>query len=201
MKKVVGIVFLVLLIDQILKLYVKSNFHLGEKILDLWILDIQYVENPGMAFGYRLIDGPVGKAILTIFRIFAVIGLLVYVNNLIKKKAHKGYVLAIALVIAGAFGNVIDSLLYGVIFDSGMIWDGQEYLNYYGVSNFTLENGYTSPLFGNVVDMLTFTIKWPSWFPWVGGNEIFPPIFNIADASITIGFFIMIFGQKKFFKS
>ncbi|MBS2100771.1 lipoprotein signal peptidase [Carboxylicivirga linearis] len=196
LKKSFLIIFAVLLIDQIVKIWIKTNMMLGDEIpvLGDWFI-IHFVENNGMAFGMQL-AGKFGKVFLSVFRIIAVVGIGWYLVNLTKKGAPKGLVYSVALVLAGAFGNIIDSAFYGVIFDHS-----------YGqiATLFPAEGGYSSFLHGKVVDMLYFPLlegRYPDWFPMVGGNTFifFRPVFNIADSSITIGIFLILIFQKRFFK-
>ena len=195
-KKSFLIIFIILLIDQVVKFYIKTHMMLGDEIpvLGNWFI-IHFVENNGMAFGMQL-AGKFGKAFLSIFRIIAVIGIGWYMINLTKKGAPNGLVYCVALVLAGALGNIIDSAFYGIIFDH----------SYGQIATFMPEgDGYSSFLHGNVVDMLYFPLiegRYPEWFPYVGGNPFifFRPVFNIADSSITIGIVIILFFQKRFFK-
>ncbi len=147
-----------------------------------------------------------GKVILTLFRLAAVIFGTWYMGKIIKQHYHKGFIICAALIYAGAFGNLIDSMFYGMIFDKGLHFDmaSKIYFPYAGVANFSTD-GYSSFLHGSVVDMLYFPIfdmTLPSWFPFWGGEEFefFSPIFNIADASISTGVITLLIFQKRFFK-
>lgn len=196
LKKSFLIIFLVLLVDQIVKVYIKTHMMLGDDIpvFGNWFI-IHFVENPGMAFGMKL-GGKYGKVFLSVFRIIAVFGIGWYMVKLSKKGAPNGLVYCVALVLAGALGNIVDSAFYGVIFDH----------SYGQVATFMPEGGgYASFLHGKVVDMLYFPLiegRYPEWLPIVGGNPFifFRPVFNIADSSITVGIFIILFLQKRFFK-
>ncbi|MBS2210198.1 lipoprotein signal peptidase [Carboxylicivirga mesophila] len=196
LKKSFLIIFLILLVDQVSKFYIKTHMMLGDEIpvLGNWFI-IHFVENNGMAFGMQL-AGKFGKAFLSIFRIVAVVGIGWYMVNLSKKGAPKGLIYCVGLVLAGALGNIIDSAFYGMIFDH----------SYGQIATFLPEaGGYSSFLHGKVVDMLYFPLiegRYPEWIPYVGGNPFifFRPVFNIADSSITIGIIIILFFQKRFFK-
>lgn len=192
----------VLIVDQALKIWVKLNFELytGTEIIP-GLLDLQFVENPGMAFGWKVFPGNTGKLVLTIFRLLAVVGIAFYIRKLVSEKAHRGLVLCVGLILAGALGNIIDSVLYGLMFSSGMFFDeGMErYVEYIGKSQLDF-SGYTDVFMGNVVDMLYFTVRFPEWSPIAPGEEVFPPVFNIADSAITVGVFIIIFRQRAYFR-
>ncbi len=198
MKKAIVTILLILILDQWLKVWIKLNFHYGESVVLIKdVIDIQFVENPGMAFGW-MIPGNGGKLTLSIFRIFVVCGISWYLYKLIRQKAHTGYIICMSMIVAGALGNIFDSLFYGVIFDRGSIFDPEinDYTMYFGISSINLNDGYAPPLLGNVVDMFHFTMR----IPWgEGSREIFPPIFNIADSSISVAIVIILLFQKKFF--
>lgn len=176
----VSIVFAVLIIDQIVKLFIKTHFYIGEEIhvLGDWFR-IHFTENYGMAFGLEF-GGKSGKILLTVFRLIAVGFMSWYIIDLTKKEAHKLFITSWALIVAGALGNIIDSVFYGVAF------------------------GYDGWFHGRVVDMFYFPIiqttipeNWPFW---AGEDfEFFRPVFNVADAAISIGFVIILLGQKTFF--
>jgi signal peptidase II len=196
-------VFLVLLADQFIKIYIKLNYPLGEvgRLAD-WCV-IHFTENPGMAFGFEF-GGALGKLTLSIFRILACIAGAVYIRHLIKKQEHSGFIFSVSLILAGAMGNILDSAFYGLIFDRGTVFnaDFQEYLPYDGIASFNAK-GYAPSMFGCVVDMFYFPIvntHFPSWFPIWGGEDFqfFRPIFNLADASISVGVMIILIFQKKF---
>lgn len=192
---VVGIIFSVLIIDQITKWYIKTHFMLGEdyKVFD-WFY-IHFTENPGMAFGLTLSSGDLGKLILSLLRLIAAIAIGWYLIRLIKEQAKIIFISAISFIWAGAVGNIIDSLFYGIIYSSS---EGQV------AQLFPDEGGYGSFFHGNVVDMLYFPFiegHFPSWFPFWANEPFvfFRPVFNIADSSITIGvILILIFYNKVF---
>ena len=189
MKKYIPLILiiLVLLIDQFTKIYIKTHWVIGEEYkVSNWFI-IHFTENNGMAFGMEL-GGSLGKLLLSSFRIIA-IGFIGYYLFKIIKLSDKpiGYILAIALIFSGALGNILDSLFYGTLFSD----------SYYQVAEFLPKEGYADFLYGKVVDMLYFPIietHFPSWFPlWSNESFVFfRPVFNIADASITIGISIII---------
>ncbi|MGL4293952.1 MAG: lipoprotein signal peptidase [Bacteroidales bacterium] len=173
------VIFLVLLADQASKIWIKTHMTMHESFeITPWFF-IYFTENNGMAYGIELFS----KLFLTLFRIVAVGAFSYYLYSCIKKRYSTGFILCIALIIAGATGNIIDSVFYGKIFS-----------NSYGqVATMFPEGGGYAPLFyGKVVDMLyfpLFSFNWPQWMPFVGGEEFlfFRPIFNIADSAITVG--------------
>lgn len=184
-----------MLIDQLIKVYIKTHFFLGEEVhvAGNWFI-IHFTENNGMAYGMEF-GGQFGKFFLSTFRIVAVGGIGWYLWSIVKKKEDKLYIICIALVFAGALGNIIDSALYGIMFsDSG-----------YDVARFLPEEGgYSTFLHGKVVDMFYFPViegHFPSWFPIWSSEEFvfFRPVFNFADASISIGVAIIFLFQKRFF--
>ncbi len=190
-----SLIFFVLCFDQLLKWYIKTHFILGEsyKIFD-WFY-IHFTENPGMAFGLTLSNGNIGKIILSLLRIIAAFAIGWYLYKIITKKEKIFLILSISLIWAGAMGNIIDSLFYGMIYSSS---EGQI------AQLFPPEGGYSSFLLGKVVDMLYFPIiesQFPSWFPIWGGEPFvfFQPVFNIADSSITLGLLLILIFYKKIF--
>ena len=185
------IIFAVLLIDQVSKVFIKLNFTIGEYIEIFSWFRILFIENPGMAFGMQF-GGESGKLFLTLFRIILVSGLIYYLHLLIKKQVRTGFILTVALLIAGASGNIIDSVFYGVLFSESTVRE---------VAVFLPEGGGYARLFhGNVVDMLYFPLfTFPSWIPFLGGTVFFSPVFNIADSAITVAVFLtLIFFRKEF---
>ena len=196
--KVALVVFVVLILDQWLKVWIKLNFGYGEEVqlLGLDWARLHFVENPGMAFGLKL-PGNLGKLLLSTFRIVAVGFLIYYVRLLIKSGAKTGLLICFGLILAGAIGNIIDSAFYGLLFTNTPYHGG-------GVAEFDPGNGYAGFLFGHVVDMLYFPMfrgTFPEWFPfWSGENFLFfRPVFNLADASITIGVIALILFYRDFF--
>ena len=166
---------------------------LGQEIVFFDWFILHFTENKGMAFGFEF-GGDIGKYILSVFRIIAIIGIAYYWNTLIKQNVSKGIVYSISLILAGAIGNMIDSAFYGLIFDHS-----------YGRVASLFENGYAGLLQGKVVDMFYFPIvntHFPEWLPLIGGNHFifFRPVFNIADAAISIGVINLLLFHRSFFK-
>ena len=204
LNKSILIILCVLIIDQLSKVYIKLHFPLtlyGDvSLLDWGWFKILFIENKGMAWGAKISDFiPIisersGKLALTLFRIFAVPLIFYWLYDSIKKKETKLLIISISLVLAGAIGNLIDSVFYGFLFTDS-------YLN---VAVFSPGNGYESVFYGHVVDMLQFPMfawNWPSWIPYIGGESFtfFEPVFNIADTAISTGVGIMIVFNKKVF--
>lgn len=204
LNKSILIILCVLIIDQLSKVYIKLHFPLtlygDASLLDWGWFKILFIENKGMAWGAKISDFiPIiseksGKLILTLFRILAVPLIFYWLYDSIKKKETKLLIISISLVLAGAIGNLIDSVFYGFLFTDS-------YLN---VAVFSPGNGYESVFYGHVVDMLQFpmfTWNWPSWIPYIGGESFtfFEPVFNIADTAISTGIGIMIVFNKKVF--
>jgi signal peptidase II len=194
--KALLIILVVLVADQILKVWIKTTMMLGEEhqVFGNWFI-IHFTENKGMAFGLEF-WGDNGKIFLTLFRIAAVIGIGWYLAHLIKDNSPVGLVVSVALIMGGAIGNIIDSVFYGVLFNG----------SFHQVASFMPEGGgYSSLLHGKVVDMLYFPIikgYYPDWFPFWGGQQFifFRPVFNIADSAITTGVISILVFQKRFFK-
>lgn len=194
-KKSVALIVVLLILDQVIKVWIKTHMMLGEEfsVFGDWFL-IHFIENNGMAFGMEL-EGEWGKIILSLFRIFAVCGIGWYLYDISTKKAPLGLVISIVLIFSGAMGNIIDSAFYGLIFND----------SYYQVSTFMPEaGGYSSFLHGKVVDMLYFPLlkgRFPEWLPMWGGEHyvFFRPVFNIADSYITIGVTSILLFQRKYF--
>ena len=195
MKKPLLIVFLVLLVDQAVKFYIKTHFFLGEEyhVAGDWFI-IHFTENNGMAFGMEF-AGNYGKLFLSSFRILAVFVIAWYLYDLVRKQAPAGLVISISLILAGALGNIIDSTFYGRLFSDS---------NYEIAKFMSPEGGYASLLHGRVVDMFYFPIiegHFPAWFPVWGTEEFifFRPVFNFSDSSITVGVVMILLFQRKFF--
>jgi signal peptidase II len=200
---IVIIIAAIILLDQFLKFYVKLNFYAGEEhnVIGTWF-KLHFVENEGMAWGWKF-GGDVGKITLTIFRLVAVIWGTFLIRDFINKKFHKGFIVCAALIYAGALGNLIDSMFYGVFFDS--TYNIHNFQNAGVVAQCFTGKGYGFLMQGKVVDMLYFPLfqsQFPSWMPFWGGErfEFFSPVFNVADASISLGVIIIFIFQSKFFK-
>jgi signal peptidase II len=199
-KTVFFIISLIVLIDQALKIYIKTHYHVGEShaVLGNWF-QLYFIENEGMAYGWKF-GGEWGKMLLTLFRLAAVIFGVFYIKQIIQKNYHTGFIICVALIFAGALGNLIDSMFYGLIFESSSM----DTLN---IAKIFPAHGYAGFLHGNVVDMLYFPViknaTFPSWIPFWGGQdfEFFRPIFNISDAAISTGIITILIFQKRFFKN
>lgn len=171
----------IILLDQVIKIWVKTHMQLGEEIHLLGNRGmLHYTENNGMAFGMEL-GGDLGKLVLTLFRIVAVCGIGYGLVHLIKHKYHRGLIMMVAMILAGAVGNIIDSAFYGVIYQYAPIFHGR------------------------VVDMFYFPLlsgNFPAWIPVWGGEEFifFRPVFNLADAAISVGVIMILLNQKHYFK-
>lgn len=191
MKRATLIICSVLLADQLLKFWIKLNLQLGEEIqIADWFI-IHFTENPGMAFGLEL-GGSYGKLFLSLFRMVAVVGIFFWLRSLIRQKAGALSVASVSLILAGALGNIIDSAFYGMIFSESL---GSV------ATLFPEEGGYGSFLHGRVVDMFYFPLfkgYLPNWLPIWGGDYFifFRPIFNLADASISVGVALMLLFQR-----
>jgi signal peptidase II len=202
-----SIIFFLLLIDQLTKIYIKSSFSSNETnfILGDWFA-LHYIENPGMAFGTTFGSEIWHKLALSLLRVVAIIFIGIFIYKEIKKDAKIEYLIAISLIFSGATGNLIDSMLYDFIFPfnpcegfnqlagSGIKMDCMDY----GFKQ-TLEVRHQGFLLGNVVDMFQFNFYWPKWVPYFSGQAVFPAIWNIADACITSGVVLIIIRQKKYF--
>jgi signal peptidase II len=207
------IVLLIVFADQALKFFVKTHFCNGDdvKILGGWFR-LHFIENDGMAYGMKLSESAIGKQILTLFRLGAVVFGFFLLKQLIKKGYTKGVIICGSLVLAGAMGNLMDSLFYGLIFTDSPYscfsgnYDGLHSMllnhNQTAVAHLTaFGKGYGRFLQGKVVDMLYFPVietTLPKWVPFLGGKDFifFEPVFNIADAAISIGILTIVFFQK-----
>ncbi|MFT4092301.1 MAG: lipoprotein signal peptidase [Niabella sp.] len=201
------IILLILIADQAVKIYIKTHYPIGEvtHILGLSWARIHFIENSGMAWGWKF-GNESGKVVLTLFRLFAVIFGSWLLVKFSREKYSGGFMVCVALIYAGALGNLIDSMFYGMLFDKGYHFDPSfgDYVSYSGVARLN-GKGYASFLHGSVVDMLYFPMiktTYPSWMPWVGGEpfEFFSPIFNIADAAISTGVITLLVFQKRFYR-
>ena len=201
LKKSIILIVILLLIDQISKIYIKTHFLLGESVEVFSWFKIYFIENDGMAWGTKIsdfastINDRTGKVALTLFRIVAIVGIGYWLVTAIKKQSPNVLVLAIALIFAGALGNIVDSTFYGLLFSD----------SYHQVATFLPEaGGYDGLLHGKVVDMLYFPL-WkgflPEWLPIYGGKyfTFFEPVFNVADMAISAGFIMLIVFNKKAF--
>lgn len=198
-RNVILIILLVVLADQALKVYIKTNFYLNEHVdvFGRWFR-LHFVENEGMAYGWKF-GGESGKMLLTLFRLGAVIFGVWYLKSSIEKKQHRGFIICASLIFAGALGNLIDSMFYGMIFEESIPGS-------FSAARLFPVDGYAGFMHGKVVDMLYFPIirdvHFPNWVPLWGGDEFefFRPIFNLADAAISTGVISILVFQKKFFK-
>lgn len=194
LKKAGIIILLILIIDQVSKFYIKTNFALGDEIYVFEWFRILFVENEGMAWGAK-IPGSYGKLALTLFRLVAIVGIGYWLWDSVRKNGSRILITAIALIFAGAMGNIIDSVFYGLIFND----------SYGQIASFLPESGGYGTLFhGKVVDMLYFPLwqgNLPEWIPFWGGNyfTFFEPVFNIADTSISVGVALLLLFNKKAF--
>jgi signal peptidase II len=186
----VSIIAAILIIDQIIKIWVKTSMTLHEQIDILSWFKIVFIENNGMAYGMEIGS----KLVLSLFRIVAIAVLGYYIYGQVKRQARWGYIICLSMVIAGAAGNLLDSMFYGLVFNAS-----SEFYTSYWVPFGT---GYAPFLMGKVVDMFYFPLivtTWPDWMPFVGGNPyvFFSPIFNFADASISVGVVLLLIGYRK----
>jgi len=198
-KKSLLLIALVLLVDQVSKIYIKTHFALGDSYEVFEWFRIHFIENSGAAWGAKLndflpISENTAKLILTVFRLFAVAGIGYWLFDSIKKQSSRTLVLAVSLIFAGALGNIIDSVFYGVLFNDSI---GQ-------VATLFSEEPYGGLFFGKVVDMLYFPMidsTWPAWVPYFGGSNFsfFDPVFNVADTAISTGVGILLVFNKKAF--
>lgn len=206
MKKIAIITIIILLIDQISKFYIKTHFQLGESVDVFPGFKLTFVENPGMAYGFHF-GGLIGKYFLVIVRIFLIGGMVYLFRKWLKEGASNYLIIPMSIIFAGAIGNLIDGMFYGMIFDSGTVFDESvgRWIDYGGVSKVVeFGNGYSSFMKGCVVDMLHFPlVNWwvPESWPIIGGKhiEFFKYIFNVADSAITVGGILLLIFRKKAF--
>jgi signal peptidase II len=198
-RQVILIILLIIFADQALKFYIKLNYYIGEEhnVIGQWF-KLHFVENEGMAWGWSF-GGAFGKIALTLFRLVAVIFGVFYLRKIIMKREHRGFIICAALIFAGALGNLLDSMFYGLIFN-----DSGDVFNHSLAHAFPKGGGSGTFLHGRVVDMLYFPLVsgvFPKWVPIWGGEyyEFFRPVFNIADASISAGVISILLFQRRFF--
>lgn len=198
LRNAILIIALIIIADQALKIWIKTSYPFGPvtNVMGLSWFRLYFIENKGMAWGWEF-GGDWGKMLLTLFRLAAVIFGTWYLGRIVKQGYSRGFIICASLIYAGALGNLIDSMFYGMIFEESSYS--------YVAKMFPGHGGYAGFLHGRVVDMLYFPIirsTYPSWVPGVGGEEFefFSPIFNIADASISIGVITLFIFQKRLFK-
>jgi signal peptidase II len=199
-----AIVALILILDQTIKIYIKTHFSPGESVpvFGSWF-SLEYLENQGMAFGTTFGNKMWHKLALSIFRIVAITGMAVYLIRQAKKGVRLELLIVIGLILAGATGNLIDSMFYDFIFPYDPCM-GFNHLEGSGIKTDCgifgeIETRYTGFLLGNVVDMFKFQAFWPEWIPVLGGREVFPAIWNFADASISVGVILIFIRQRSYF--
>lgn len=193
MRRALWIILGVLILDQALKIWVKTSFTLGEDlVITDWFI-LHFTENPGMAFGVEF-GGDWGKLLLSIFRIATVVFIFIWLKRLVQREVSKGGIIAVSLILAGALGNIIDSAFYGLIFQASDAYTVAEM--------FPEGGGYAPLLFGKVVDMFYFPIIKGYLPDWLGGDYFifFRPVFNLADAAISTGVGLLILNQKSVFQ-
>ena len=199
LKKSVLLIILILIIDQVSKIYIKTHFVYQESVEIFSWFKILFIENEGAAWGTKLSDilpisDSLGKLVLTIFRLFAIFGIGYWLVDTIRKGASRILIIAVSLIFAGALGNIIDSVFYGVLFNH----------SHQQVATLFSSEPYGGLFYGKVVDMLYFPLvdtTWPAWVPYFGGNQFrfFEPIFNIADTAISTGVGLLIAFNKRAF--
>ncbi|MGB5818569.1 MAG: lipoprotein signal peptidase [Saonia sp.] len=199
LKKSLLLIAVILLIDQLSKIYIKTNFVLGESVTVFSWFRILFIENEGAAWGTKLSDilpisDSLGKLVLTIFRLFAIFGIGYWLYDTIKKRASNTLIIAVSFIFAGALGNILDSVFYGALFNDSTNQTATLFSS----------EPYGSLFYGKVVDMLYFPLvdtTWPEWMPYLGGKNFrfFEPVFNIADTAISTGVGILLVFNKKAF--
>lgn len=200
LKKSALLILFILVIDQWSKMYIKTSFVLGESVTVFSWFKILFIENEGAAWGAKLSDilpisDRIGKLVLTIFRLFAICGIGYWLYDVVRKKSPKTLTIAVSLIFAGALGNILDSLFYGLIFNE----------SYPEVATLFSDDPYGNLFYGKVVDMLYFPMidsTWPEWVPYFGGGNFrfFEPVFNIADTAISTGVGILLVFNKRAFR-
>ena len=209
-KKLVYVFLLVavlLLIDQITKIYIKSSFEPGQTqtLFGDWFV-LHYIENPGMAFGTTFVSGVLPKLSLSIFRFIAICFIVYYLFKQAKKGASLEFLLVFGLILAGATGNLLDSMFYDYFFTLNPC-DSFNQVSGSGIKGICTDYGFNYPvelrhqgfMLGSVVDMFQFNVYWPKWIPVLGGEQIFPAIWNVADASISTGVILILIRQRVYF--
>lgn len=207
------LILLVLVADQVLKIYIKTHFCNGDdvRVLGNWF-KLHFIENEGMAYGLKLSESSIGKFILTSFRLVAVCSGFYFLKKVVDSGYKRAAIICGSLILAGALGNLIDCLFYGLIFSDSPYscfsgnYDSISVMmqnhNATGVAHFTsFGQGYGKFMHGKVVDMLYFPMidmQMPSWVPFLGGKNFvfFEPVFNLADAAISVGVLVLVFFQK-----
>jgi signal peptidase II len=201
----IGVVVGLIILDQIMKLYIKWTFQPNETryLFGNWFA-LHYIENPGMAFGTTLGSSTYGKIALSVFRILAIGGITYYILLEIKKGITNFSLMALSMILAGATGNLLDSMFYDFIFPFNPC-ESFNQIQGSGIKTTCTQYGISYPvevrnrgfLYGNVVDMFRFDAYWPSWVPWLGKTPVFPAIWNVADSCISVGVALLLWIQRK----
>jgi signal peptidase II len=206
MKKILFVTLLILLIDQASKIYVKTHFNLGDSVSILPGFKLTFVENPGMAYGLHF-GGIIGKYFLVIIRVILIGGMIYLFKKWLQKGESNYLLIPMSMIFAGAIGNLIDGMFYGLIFDYGTVYESSidRWIDYNGIAKITaFGHGYSTFMKGCVVDMFHFPlVDWnvPESWPLIGGKhiEFFKYIFNVADSAITVGAALLLIFRKKAF--